>query len=373
MPRSPDDFKLEMRAGPSGSHALKTVKASKVPQTREEKTYHRLKKKIEVLRTEIADWQREIPVYMEKYNQEYLPLVEAHQTLLRKMVFLLDANYAEKRITKSERSKLKNLICEIAANLLEDADEDDVALMDLYKRYNGKDFHEEAAEELRFIAEDVFGMEIDGDADLSPEALDRLLEEKAGEYREQQEREAQAKAARAEKRKKSAKQLEKEKLAQQNENDIAKVIREVFRKLASALHPDREPDDLERQRKTDLMQRVNNAYASKDLLTLLTLQLEIEQIDELSLGNMPVNRLQHINKILQEQMEELEAELVNLSGRFKFEFNMMPWEPLSPKRLVRSLKDDVVGIKGSIRSLEQDLAVFNDFGTLKVWLKHLRF
>ena len=56
-------------------------------------------------------------------------------------------------------------------------------------------------------------------------------------------------------------------------------VRVIFRKLASALHPDREPDPAERQRKTLLMQQANPAYDRNDLLTLLSMQLDLEQID----------------------------------------------------------------------------------------------
>jgi curved DNA-binding protein CbpA len=42
-------------------------------------------------------------------------------------------------------------------------------------------------------------------------------------------------------------------------------VREVFRKLASELHPDRETDPAEHARKTELMQRVNQAYKAGDL------------------------------------------------------------------------------------------------------------
>ena len=58
-----------------------------------------------------------------------------------------------------------------------------------------------------------------------------------------------------------------------------RAVREIFRKLASALHPDRETDPGERARKTALMQRANVAYAANDLLGLLELQFEVDQID----------------------------------------------------------------------------------------------
>lgn len=372
MPDSAEDFRLEQGDARVSSKSLKTLKAPGAPQSKEEKTYHKLKKKIDVLRNEIADWQREIAIYSVRHQKEYLPQLQKQKQLIRQMIELLDTKYDEKKITRTERSKLKHLIRDMCASLLEDAEDDDPELMDIYARYNGRDFNEEAEDQRRFFAEEVLGLEV-CDADLSPEAFDRLLEQAMAEESEQREREKQARQERAAKRKKSAKQLEKERQAQQSESDIAKVIREVFRKLASALHPDREPDEQERQRKTDLMQRVNNAYAAKDLLALLNLQLEIEQIDELSLQAMPAHRMQHINKILQEQVLELEMELNHLSGRFKFEFGFAPWESLSAKRLVKSLSDEVIEVKRIIADLERDVRALSDTSNLKSWLKQLRF
>ncbi|WP_143605999.1 hypothetical protein [Variovorax sp. 54] len=55
-------------------------------------------------------------------------------------------------------------------------------------------------------------------------------------------------------------------------------MRDIFRKLASAPHPDRETDAQQRKVKTALMQKANQAYAANDLLALLELQLQL-QID----------------------------------------------------------------------------------------------
>src|SRR3546814_14629934 len=60
--------------------------------------------------------------------------------------------------------------------------------------------------------------------------------------------------------------------------------------------PDRESDERQRQAKTALMQRVNQAYAANDLLALLELQLEIEQIDPSHIANAGEARLKHYNK-----------------------------------------------------------------------------
>src|SRR5690606_20305824 len=83
-------------------------------------------------------------------------------------------------------------------------------------------------------------------------------------------------------------------------------VREVYRKLVSALHPDREIDAAERKRKTRLMQRANQAYERNDLLELLALQIETEQIDAAALASVPEERLKHYNQVLLDQARVLD-------------------------------------------------------------------
>jgi len=98
-------------------------------------------------------------------------------------------------------------------------------------------------------------------------------------------------------------------MREQAAQGASRAMREVFRKLASELHPDREPDPDERVRKTVLMQRVNQAYAAGDLLALLELQLSIEQIDASTLAGIAQDRLAHYNHVLEAQLQSLQDEL----------------------------------------------------------------
>jgi curved DNA-binding protein CbpA len=86
------------------------------------------------------------------------------------------------------------------------------------------------------------------------------------------------------------------------------AVREVYRKLASQLHPDREKDDDERRQKTAMMQRANAAYEKGDLLTLLNLQLECAQLDADALSELPEKRLERYNRALEEQARTLQAQ-----------------------------------------------------------------
>ncbi|MGA7951760.1 MAG: molecular chaperone DnaJ, partial [Thiobacillaceae bacterium] len=138
------------------------------------------------------------------------------------------------------------------------------------------------------------------------------------------------------------------------------------------LHPDREPDQQERDRKTELMQRINQAYDKKNLLLLLELQLELEHIDQATINNITAGRLKHYNKILKEQLNELENEIYDTVEMFKAQFGISPIARISPSIIMRNLAADIVGIQHAIRDLKSELFIFQDIKKLKAWLKEAR-
>ncbi len=139
--------------------------------------------------------------------------------------------------------------------------------------------------------------------------------------------------------------------------------------MVRTLHPDREQDATERERKTELMQRVNTAYGKKDLLQLLELQLEIEQIDQLQLNNIAEDRLKYFNQILKEQLAELTQEIAEIEFPFKLNMSLPMHMALHPSILMRCLHTDIQSLKTDIRHLKADVLAFKDFDFLKHWLK----
>ena len=180
----------------------------------------------------------------------------------------------------------------------------------------------------------------------------------------------QADAAAATKpRKKTKKQLEKELRQEEEEALASQSVREVYRKLVAALHPDREQDEEERLRKTELMQRVNLAYGKKDLLKLLELQLEIEQIDPEHLSNIADSRLKHFIKILKDQLSELNQETEQIEQMFRLSLNLPYYAALTPSHLLFSVSNDSKEVAIEINSIKDDLDVFSHAPALKSWLK----
>lgn len=342
-----------------------------------QKSFNTLIKKIEAKRIELAAWQEAIPFYQKKHSVELAPLLEIAQDLHVDIVYSLDRMCGQKGLTKPERDKLGNVIAALAGDLAAERDDDE--LKSLYNKYSGSDFDAEEAEEayrMKLLMESMTGVDLGDDLDASsPEEMMQRMREKLQEQQAKNAAEREAASvteAGASMRKKTAKQLAKEARELAEEQEISQSIREVYRKLVSALHPDREPDLQERERKTALMQRVNQAYDKKNLLLLLELQLELEHIDQAAINDISESRLKHFTKVLKEQLGELEQEILQTDDLFRMQFNLDPYERLNPATIMRQLDFAIADMALTIRDLKNDLLMFEDIKKLKVWLKSLR-
>ena len=142
-------------------------------------------------------------------------------------------------------------------------------------------------------------------------------------------------------------------------------MREVFRKLASELHPDREPDPAERARKTELMKEVNQAYRAGDLLALFELQLGIEQLDPATLADFADEKLLRDVHVLEEQSRRLREELAELVAPFLSPVRGARPRKLTPSAIHHALDNDIRELKGVVRNLERDVAFLQDVRALK--------
>jgi hypothetical protein len=343
-----------------------------------QKQFNTLIQKIDAEKKRLLEWQAVIPRYNRKLTEDYEVLVEAYNAERIQMVQLLDRAYGHKLFKKTDKAKIQNLISEITAELIGVYGK--AELKDLHDKHSEVDFDtvqqetdEIAGEFLKTMMEDFYGFEIEEEFDLSsPEKMADLLQEKLQGHKDKAAEQQRQTEERRSQRPKTAKQLEREAKQQQEEQSISQSIREVFRKLTSALHPDREQDPKERERKTEIMQRVNAAYAKKDLLRLLELQLEAEQIDQAHMNHIAEDRLKYINKILKEQLDDLLQEIAQVEFPFKLQLNLPPYLPLSPKRLMQQLADNIRGIKRDTAQIREELSAFQDLNALKASLKHYK-
>jgi len=339
-----------------------------------QQAFNKLIKQIEKKRAQLADWETAIPLYQQKYTSELLPLTKGLMDIQVEFLHSLDRASDHKEIKKSERGMIASLIVDLAGDLL--FARDDAELKAVYNKHSHSDYDKKEAANIKgmkSMMEDVLGVDLGDDFDMSsPEELLKRVQAQMAEELEQENAERQAWEVLRPKRKKSAKQLAKEAQLKAEEQQVSLSIREVYRKLASALHPDRETDTQERKRKTALMQRVNEAYEKRDLLQLLKLQLELEHIDQATVNNISEDRLKHYNKILKEQLEELDQEIFHVEGGFMAQFGINPFDSVSPGTIMRDLATEIAGVQHTIRDLKKDVIAFEDIKKVKAWLKKVR-
>jgi hypothetical protein len=342
-----------------------------------QKQFNALIKKIDAQKKLLTEWKETLPVYQKKVAEEYEVLTDTYDVHRIELARLLDRAHDDSLFKKRDKDKIRHIISDITEALVHDHSE---AVKDLYNKYNHADYDTEAEEFdalagdfMKAMAQDLFDLDIPDDVDMrSPEKMQAVLQEKMREKmanEAEQHRQAQENIS---KRKKTPKQLEREAKQEQEAENISKSIQEVYRKLVRTLHPDREQDDNERERKTELMQRVNTAYGKKDLLQLLELQLEIEQIDQSQLNNIAEDRLKYFNQILKEQLDELVQEITEIEFPFKMNMSFPSHMPLHPSVMMRHLQIDIQSLKNDVRRLKADVDLFKDFAYLKRWLRDFK-
>jgi hypothetical protein len=355
-------------------HAVRIAPPSAAgPMSKVRKKFNTLVKQLETERARLALWREELPRLRAMADSELGPLAQAFDDRRRQLVELFDRAWSDKSMTLRDREKLSDAICPIALSLMEEGQDDD-ALREIYDRHSVDALDPDVdADFMREIMGAATGVELDDDADLSSphaifEAIRKKMEQQAQEHEAEQADKFQAEQSRP----KSAKTRAREERHAAEETKLKQSVRDIFRKLASALHPDRETDPAERTRKTALMQRANAAYAANDLLGLLELQLQVEQIDQNGLDALGEDRIRQYNKILSGQVDEVKAELdameFALSMEMGWDFDQRP----TVKKMMAQLREQAAHGKAQLARIVADLDKFSDIKKLKAWLKKYR-
>ena len=331
--------------------------------------FNRLLARIDKLKGEVAQIQALANTYRPLYASTLMPLREQQASSMRRMALWLDERLARKGLTAAQKRSVIEILCALCETLAAGGDEAMAALHDKHSPRSLRQKEEDEAAEMRAMMKGVLGDRLD--VDLEDESLDPMermeaLMRASREHHDEEvkARQEQREAARARK-KPSAAQLK----AEQQQHNAEIVLRQVYRQLASALHPDRERDPAEHHRKTALMSEVNAAYARQDLLALLHLRQTIVQADTQALLEQPEEKIAAMSLLLKKQADELERELAVRQGQVQDEFDLAFYLPPTAETLRMELQLQQDALRDDLEQMENDLNDVQDDAGLKRWLK----
>ena len=371
-PEAPQDAAVSLSA-------LMVQPGDQAPLTPAQQRFNALLARIEQLSGQIERLEAWSDRYRYAHIQalrESVQLAQAHRKSLLLFVHerLQTADFTDKQ-QRMARGLVRGLLDQLAAS----ADPQVQALADLY--VSDEDTQEaaqeqaEAAQRLRERIEEALGQPIDNPSHY--QTPEEMMQAGMRQWQRQQEADEQRKAAKRA-AKKAHKQAQKKSAAAEKgevppavlrEADAKSAIRTVFRQLASALHPDREPDEQERLRKTALMSEVNAAYEKNELSTLLRLQMHVTQVNPQNATRMADAQLIAMASLLKEQVAALEDDLDALQSRLSRELCVPVRADVDEAAMTQALQRIQADQRHSADSLAADLRRIQNDAELKRWLK----
>lgn len=308
----------------------------------EHKRFRSLLKRIDEARQRLEAWQQQLPQFAALHAQHVQPIERRLNATRRAWAFELEQLLLRERWSLAQQDTLQRMIAMLAGRLLLTAGgpdaESDAELVALYERHEDPEVLDEPAPRARVHRAAREGSR-EEEAEAEPGA-----EAEPPHARPHGAAQPRAHRTRAEKR------------ALAEAAQATQSVREVYRKLAAALHPDRISPDAtaaERAARTELMARANAAYASDDLLALLALQLQIEQVDLTRAGQMAAGQLRHFNRVLNEQLREIEIDIAEREHLFCATYGVMPQRRLDPEKLAPFLKRGAENLLADEQQLRQ--------------------
>lgn len=365
----PDELPGVPQPNPVGNAlAASALKRGATQSSPAQKRFNQLVTQTETLVRKIEATRQAADAHRSRFAASIPPLEKVRDAHMRDMVLWLAGRLQKKGLSAKQHEIATDMLCSLAGPLAVQGDAQMQALHDAHSPQSLAETQKEAAADMQRMMEDVLGESLGVD-DAAFDNLEDLLHAARQKMLAHGAREEQARAQRAAKKKKTPAQLKKEQLASAHAQDADGALRTLYRQLASALHPDREPDPREQLRKTALMKEANAAYERRDLLALLQLQLQADLADADHVASLAQEKLAALTALLKERVAVLNQELRAEQQQAMAEFGLPPYATLSESSLKHHLLLQRQDLEAAIVHMQQDLQRVQDDAYFKRWLK----
>jgi hypothetical protein len=384
---------------PSGSQALQidTLRNEhKLSPT--QKRFNKLLGQIQVTNERIARVRDVTDRHRPRYNEVMVADLKRNHAQLRAMALGIEARLPSKGLTTLQKFTATQMLVHIAEVLSAAGHSDMVALHDRYSQRSMDEKERDALDGLKARVKSAvggpFGDNFDGDGDGDFDEMwnpgnpftGKEADDGASPFdefqafmqslRQQVQDRADAAQANAD-AKQAAKKTKKNKPSKAEEArvDAQTTLRALYRQLASALHPDRETDPQERERKTALMSEVNAAYQKRDLMALMQLQLRVQLVNPQDIAKMADKKVAAFNLLLKEQLAALDDDWYRLDNRLRDEFEIPPYVvDISTTVLDALLIGEQRTRQVSAKQVDDDIEIIQgaDLPDFKRWLAEQR-
>lgn len=348
------------------------VADSTKPLSSAAKSFNLQLSRVEKLKEQLAELEALRLEFLPKFDAVLRPLEERNRAAVRSAACWIDERLQRKGLGKVQRQTAIDILCDMASQLAELGDPDMAALHDKYSQVS---FSEVQASELTLfkdMLDEVMGEPFGDDQNQNFSSMEDLMQANAARFHKMQMEAEEARQKTLEKKQAKKKKTLAGQQAEQLQQDASGLLRQIFRQLASSLHPDRETDEALRIQKTALMSEANAAYDRKDLVALMQLQVRAALVDQAGAQRMSDEKLAALTLLLKQQVADLERERALKQRSLIHELNLPYGVQTGRNALQRYLADCQLNLQHECEDLEHDVVSWEYDALFKAWLNASR-
>jgi hypothetical protein len=315
--------------------------------------------KIKKLTEDLAEAEQAFEKYRAQKISKSSEVEQLYIEVNIKLLQLFDAYYDDPFFRKGEKEKIADIVYTKTCLYMDLSDDNN--LYELNKKYKilagYEDVNQRISDQMKSMFENTTGFSFDDqDVDFSdPESVEEAMREWM------------------ETKRKNKKKTKRE-LALDNENIKSdQILKNLYKELLKVFHPDKELDEAEKIKKTEITKQITDAYKKKNFYKLLALKIERLNTD-LDLKKTAEEELKYYNRLLVAQVNELERKMWILNQQCNEVFPNLVFDflwtlKMAPERIDMEIKKHVSSLKADIKKLNSEYALFTDKKEARKFLK----
>ncbi len=336
------------------SSVLKTTVQPEAGLSPQQKKLNRLIERIEQQKQELAAWKNAQADIQNYTRNKLLPVYSELHTVLFVQLDTLWSHLASDAFSKADLVQIDTKIAALAkmlkkSQMLTSAQKEQVEKIDT--------FYMQHAEHVRAKKTKASSIQNNDPAETVVQNVD--VDWESYEYD----------SAQYEAERECAKQLKQQEKREQAAKMAAQSLKTVYLKITAMIHPDREPDETTKLEKTELLQKVNEAYAAQDLFYLLKFQLQIETNKGLSSKALSSEQVKFYQLSLEAQSQNLQSQLEEIFASFHLSSHINT-KQLKMNDVYKVIDKDAAELKQQVKWEKERLKHMKKVSGVEMLLEH---